>query len=260
MKKLQSIIRRYDVLLIIIGLLLLWEFLCYRQIIPSYLLPAPSQIITVLFGDRRLLLYHSSYTLLEALIGLSLGVLGGSLVATCMYYSAFLNRLFSPLMMLTQTIPSVAIAPLLILWLGYGMKPKILLIFLTCFFPITNSLLTGFQTADPDCLALLQSMNATRKQTFFSFLLPNAFPDFFSGLRVASTYAIVGAVVAEWLGGERGLGVYMTRARKSFSFDRMFAVILVIVLLSQLLLLCIRLLQKRMMPWQSSTTKTERSI
>lgn len=154
-----------------------------------------------------------------------------------------------PLLILTQTIPTVAIAPLLVLWLGYGILPKVVLIVITCFFPMTIGLLSGFASADGDLINLMRAMGATKGQIFRYVKLPSSAEQFFSGLRISASYSVVGAVIAEWLGGFEGLGVYMMRVKKSYSFDKMFAVILLISIISLLLIKAVDLIKKRSMPW-----------
>jgi ABC-type nitrate/sulfonate/bicarbonate transport system permease component len=151
---------------------------------------------------------------------------------------------------LTQTVPAVAMAPLLVLWFGYEMTPKVILIVITTFFPITVGLLTGFKSADPDAVDLLRAMGAGRMQIFRYLKLPGAMGQFFSSLKISASYAVVGAVISEWLGGFGGLGVYMTRVRKAFSFDKMFAVIFLISVISLLLMRAVELLQEKCMPWE----------
>ena len=163
-----------------------------------------------------------------------------------------LYQAFYPLIVLTQTVPAVAIAPLLVLWFGYEMAPKVILIVITTFFPITVGLLTGFRSADPDAVNLLRAMGAGRGQIFFYIKLPGALGQFFSSLRISASYAVVGAVIAEWLGGFGGLGVYMTRVKKAFAFDKMFAVIILISAISLLLMWAVERLQKKCMPWENS--------
>ena len=160
-----------------------------------------------------------------------------------------LEKAVLPLLVVTQTIPTIAIAPLLVLWMGFGMAPKITLVVITTFFPVAVGLLEGFKSADPDTIALMRSMNATRWQIFRHVKLPASLPHFFSGLRISASYAVVGAVVAEWLGGFEGLGVYMTRVRKAYAFDKMFAVILLIVIVSLLLMRLVNLIRMISMPW-----------
>jgi ABC-type nitrate/sulfonate/bicarbonate transport system permease component len=155
-----------------------------------------------------------------------------------------------PLIVLTQTVPTVAIAPLLVLWFGYEMTPKVILIVITTFFPITIGLLNGFRSVDPDSISLLRAMGAGRWQIFSHIKLPGAMSQFFSGLRISASYAVVGAVISEWLGGFGGLGVYMTRVKKAFAFDKMFAVIFLISIISLLLMKGVDLMQKKCMPWE----------
>ena len=166
-----------------------------------------------------------------------------------------LYKAFYPLIVLTQTIPTVAIAPLMVLWFGYEMTPKVILIVITTFFPLTVGLLSGFKSADPDSVNLLRAMGGSRFDIFRYIKLPGAMPQFFSGLRISASYAVVGAVISEWLGGFGGLGVYMTRVKKAFSFDKMFAVIFLISIISLLLMKGVDLLQKKCMPWDEKLKK-----
>jgi ABC-type nitrate/sulfonate/bicarbonate transport system permease component len=148
-------------------------------------------------------------------------------------------------------MPVIAIAPLLILWMGYGAAPKIALVFLTCFFPLTIGLLGAFSQTDTDTIKLFKSMGASRFQIYRYVKYPQALPAFFSGLKIACAYSIIGAVIAEWLGGDRGLGVYMIRVRRSYSFDKMFAVIFLTSILSLLLIKLISFIEKAAMPWKN---------
>lgn len=193
---------------------------------------------------------HSFVTLSEAFVGLATGVILGFITAVFMDQFHGLNKALYPIIVLTQTIPTVAIAPLLVLWFGYEMTPKVILIVIVTFFPVTVGLLQGFQSADRDAIRLLRAMGAGRWKIFRHIKFPSALPQFFSGLRIAASYAVVGAVIAEWLGGFRGLGVYMTRVKQAFSFDKMFAVILLISIISLLLMKGVDFLQKRCMPWE----------
>ena len=161
-----------------------------------------------------------------------------------------LYQAFYPIVILTQTVPTVAIAPLLVLWFGYEMTPKIILIVITTFFPITVGLLNGFKASDKDSISLLRAMGANRWQIFWHIKLPGAMSQFFAGLRISASYAVVGAVISEWLGGFGGLGVYMTRVKKAYSFDKMFAVIFLISIISLLLMKGVDLLQQKCMPWE----------
>lgn len=214
------------------------------------MLPSPQSVVKALVSDLPLLLTHSKVTLIEAFAGLLLSIVFALLLAIVMEEFTSVRKTLYPVLIITQTIPTIAIAPLLVLWLGYGMAPKIALIFITCFFPLVISILSGFNTVDEDAIRLFSSMGATRAQMLFWIKLPSAVESFFAGLKVSASYSIVGAVIAEWLGGNNGLGVYMTRVRKSFSFDKMFAVIIVVTVISLILLYLIDRLQKRAMKWK----------
>jgi len=232
-------------------ILVLWQLVSSSKIIPPYMLPSPLRVTTVFIEDFPLLTRHLLFTLMEAMTGLFLAVITAFVLAIIMDANRFIKQSLTPILLLTQTMPVIAIAPLLILWMGYGLAPKIMLVFLTCFFPVTISLLGAFASADNDALRLLQSMGAKKWQLYRYIKIPQALPAFFSGLKIAASYSIIGAVVAEWLGGDAGLGVYMIRVRRSYSFDKMFAVIILISVLSLLLIKLVTLLEKKSMPWRS---------
>ena len=235
----------------VIGLLLLWQLLSMSGIVPAYMLPSPLRVIQAFAADFRLLFNHLRRTLLEAMLGLSLAVAVSFVLAIVMDTNRFLKSSVTPLLLLTQTMPTIVIAPLLILWLGYGSAPKITLVFLTCFFPMTIGLLGAFTQADNDALRLLQSMGAAKWQLYQYIKIPQSLPAFFSGLKISSSYSIIGAVIAEWLGGDAGLGVYMIRVRRSYSFDKMFAVILLTSALSLFLIKLISVIENTAIPWRN---------
>ena len=163
-----------------------------------------------------------------------------------------LYQAFYPLIVLTQTIPTVAIAPLLVLWFGYEMLPKIVLIVIATFFPITVGVLEGFRSADQDMMNLLRSMGSGQLPDISVCEVSRSHESVFAGLRISAAYSVVGAVISEWLGGFSGLGVYMTRVKKAFAFDKMFAVIFLIFFISLLLMKLVDYLQKKCMPWENT--------
>lgn len=213
------------------------------------MLPSPIDVVMAFVGDFSLLMRHAATTLTQAFLGLAIGTLLGFVIAVVMDHYPIAYKSIYPLMVLTQTVPTVAIAPLLVLWMGYGMLPKVTLIVLTTFFPIAIGLLDGFQTVDPDSINLLKAMGANRFQCFTHIKFPSSLSHFFAGLKISVSYSVVASVISEWLGGFYGLGVYMTRVRKSYSFDKMFAVIFFISLISLLLMLGVKLLKDLVMPW-----------
>ena len=250
MKKFQNITDKIASSIIIAVLLMIWQILSMVNIIPKFMLPSPFEVVKAFVSDFPLLMKHTEVTLVEAFLGLGLGIILGFAVAVIMDRFEYAYKMIYPVLVITQTIPTVAIAPLLVLWMGYGILPKIMLILLTSFFPITIGLLDGFRSVDKDMLNLLKTMGASSFQNFIHLKLPSSLGYFFAGLRISVSYSIIGAVVAEWLGGYDGLGVYMTRVRKSYSFDKMFAVIFLISGISLLLMYFVKKIQKWCMTWE----------
>ncbi len=214
------------------------------------MLPSPGDVIEAFKKDWQLMFSHARVTLTETFIGLFFGILIGFVMAVVMDMFSIVRKMIYPLIVISQTIPTVAIAPLLVIWLGYQMLPKIILIILVVFFPITISLLEGFSSVDKDTVNLMRSMGAKRIQIFRYVKFPNSLGQFFSSLKISVSYAVVSAVVSEWIGGTEGLGCYMTRVRKSFSSDKMFAVIILISVISLLLIWLTSVLQRVCMPWE----------
>ena len=228
----------------------IWELVSILGIVPDFMLPSPVAMMRAFVEDFWTLMAHTRVTVIEAVIGLLIGVSLGFLAAVVMDMFDTAYKAFYPIIVITQTIPTVAIAPLLVLWFGYEMTPKVVLVILTTFFPIAVGVLDGFRACDRDAINLLRSMGASRPQIFRHITIPGALPQFFSGLKISVTYAIVGAVLAEWMGGFNGLGVYMTRVKKSFAYDKMFAVILLISLVSLILIWLVNVAERKLMPWE----------
>lgn len=241
----------------IAAIIVIWQILSSTGVIPSFMLPSPIDVCKAFVTDFPLLLQNSAVTLCEMIIGLIAGIITGFLMAVIMDRFQSLYKAFYPIIVITQTIPTVAIAPLLVLWFGYEMLPKVLLIILIVFFPITVSLLDGFRSADMDTINLMRTMDATYFQIFRHVKFPCALPQFFSSLKISVSYAVVGAVISEWLGGFNGLGVYMTRVKKAYSFDKMFAVIFLVSAISLLLMGLVSVLQKKLMPWANIKEETK---
>ncbi|MGN0311533.1 MAG: ABC transporter permease [Lachnospiraceae bacterium] len=254
-RRLQNITNRALPVLVIAVLIIIWQMVCNAGIIPGYMLPSPVQVGKAFVSDLPLLMEHTRVTLIEAFLGMGVGVLLGFVVAVLMDAFPLIYKGFYPIVIITQTIPTIAIAPLLVLWMGYDMAPKVTLVVITSFFPITVGLLEGLKSADTDTMNLLKCMGANRAQIFLHVKLFGALPSFFSGLRISAAYAVVGAVISEWLGGFLGLGVYMVRVKKSYSFDKMFAVIFLICFISLLLMKAVDALQVACTPWERTKNK-----
>lgn len=257
MKKSANITTNFYPLLLLAVLFLTWHLATASGLVPGFMLPSPLDVLRAFMDSFPELMRHTGVSLTEAFTGLGLSIILAFLIALLMDRFAGIYKALHPVLVISQTIPTVAIAPLLVLWLGYDMAPKITLVVLTCFFPMTIALLGGVKASDLDAINLMRAMGAKKWQIYRYIKLPNALPGFFSGLRISVSYAIVGAVIAEWLGGNSGLGVYMTRVRKSYAFDKMFAVIFLIALLSLLLMKGVELLEKRAMPWVFTAREEE---
>src|SRR3989344_6394549 len=212
--------------------LFIWQLVVTIFHIEQWILPAPTQIINSFWQSRSLIFYQLILTVFEAIIGLIGAVFISIFIAVLMERFQIMRKIIYPFLILSQTVPFIILAPLLTLWFGFGLLPKIIIISLVCFFPITINLIDGFQGVDPAILRLLTSMGASQKQIFKWIKWPASLPAFFSGLRIAAAYSILGAVVSEWMGADRGLGILLIRSTKSYLTDRVFAVIGVITILS----------------------------
>lgn len=254
-RRLPSIISRVLPVCVFAMLIVLWQVVCNLAVVPAYMLPSPRSVIAAFQGDFPLLCEHARVTLQEAFYGMFIGIVLAFAVAILMDRFPVLYDGFYPIIVVTQTIPTIAIAPLLVLWMGYDMAPKVTLVVITSFFPITVGLLEGFKAADPDMMNLLRCMGASRAQIFWHVKLFGAATSFFSGLKISAAYAVVSAVISEWLGGFLGLGVYMVRVKKSYSFDKMFAVIFLICIISLLLMKGVEVLQRACMPWERTQSR-----
>lgn len=250
-KKLQSITNKsFPPFITAAAVVAIWFAVCEGEVVPAFMLPSPADVAKAFAENIGYMAREAVTTLQEAVYGLLSGIAIAFVIATLMDKFDFVYKAIYPLLVVSQTIPTIAIAPLLVLWMGYGMAPRITLVIITTFFPIAIGLLDGYKSVDKDSINLMRSMGAGKLQIFRHVRLPSAVPSFFSGLRIASSYAVVGALIAEWLGGNNGLGVYMTRVKKAYSFDKMFAVIVFICAVSLLLMAAVRLIERLSMPYK----------
>lgn len=230
-------------------LAIIWELIVLLNEVPKYVLPAPTVIIKAIMENREILWLHTKTTVFEALTGFAIATVTAVIIATLMNYSKLLKEILYPIFVITQTIPIIAIAPLFMIWIGFGIITKIVIVISICFFPITVSVVEGLEAVDKDLINLMKVMKANPWQIFKKVQLPSVMPSFFSGLKIAATYSITGAVIGELIGAKNGLGIYLTRAMNSFRIDALFADILIIVVLSILLFNFIELIGKLIMPW-----------
>jgi ABC-type nitrate/sulfonate/bicarbonate transport system permease component len=258
MKKLGSIGKRIAPWLFWLFLLLFWSLSTKLFNVPEYILPAPERIIITFFTNISSLSVYAAFTTGEAVVGLLISIALAFLTALAMDNFDTVKRAIYPFLVISQTIPVIVLAPLLILWFGYGLIPKIITVILVCFFPIAVNLYEGFNTADADLLSLFKSMGAKKTAIIRMIKIPWAMTSFFAGLRVASTYSIMGAVIGELLSGDGGLGYYMLMAKHSYAVDKVFSVIIVIVALSLALIKATDIIQKKFTPWQNNILSESR--
>lgn len=227
--KLKESIYPFITFLVIV---LFWQGIVEGFSIPQYILPSPVDIIEVFFKDYENLYLNTLVTLNEAILGFALAIIISLFIGTLMDFIPVFKKCFYPIMLVTQTIPTITIAPLLIIWFGFGALPKVLMVTLTCFFPVLINFVDGINEIDKDYLNLFKTMNASKLNTFIHLKFPMAMEKIFSGLKISSTYAVMAATVAEWLGGSEGLGVYMTRAKSAYALDKVFASTIIVMISS----------------------------
>jgi ABC-type nitrate/sulfonate/bicarbonate transport system permease component len=247
----------FPALLLIAFVLLCWQVVAARSGLSAFILPSPLQVIQAGWETRHILLAAIGTTMLETAIGLAIAILLGILIAAAIDLSPFLRRALYPILVASQTIQIMAIAPLLIIWFGFGLMPKVIIVVLVCFFPMAVSTADGLASTDPDLVALLRAMGASRRQIWRIVRLPSALPSFFSGLRVAVTYSVVGATIGEWVGGSAGLGLYMLRSKNALATDQVFVAILITTAISIGLFAALYLIERAVLPWYHSAQRSE---
>ncbi len=239
------------------ALVLAWELVVRALEVPVYLVPAPTRIARAAYEVRAVLPAHVRTTLTEALAGLAVAAVSGVALAALMASVPFLRRGLYPLLVLSQNVPLVVIAPLIVIWFGFGILPKVLVVAVVGFFPIAVNTVEGLLAADGGMIDLVRSMGGGRWQVLRLVRLPAALPAFFSGLKISATYAVLGAVIGEWVGASSGLGLFITRAQASFRTDRVFVAVLIIAGISIALFALAELLARVVMPWRYTRASTE---
>lgn len=232
-------------------ILFVWEL--YSSSGPSYFLflPSPSAVGKAFFNNWDIILRQSAATVQETVIGFLSAVVLGIFFSLLISFSRMAKKTFYPLLIISQTIPMIALAPLLLIWFGYDLTPKIILVVLYCFFPITVAVIDALNNVDEDYLKLARSMNASPVQIFRLVRFPFSYPALFTGLKIAATYAVTGAIVGEFIGSYEGLGVLMRSAANSHASALVFASILMVVILSLLLFSLVSLAEKFFIPWNN---------
>ncbi len=235
---------------LISGFFLVWEAGCRYLAVPDFILPPPTVIIMTAVDKAPLLFFHAGVTLLEILLGTLLSVLVAIPVAIAMFSHPAIEKSLTPLLVASQAIPVFAVAPLLVVWFGYGLAGKILMAAVIIFFPITVSLLAGFKSCDREYRILFRLMGAGFWQTLRMLYWPWALPHFFTGLKVGVSVATIGAVIGEWVGAQRGLGFLMIQANARLRVDLMFAAILYLSVMGLGLWIVVDIIGKRAVHWR----------
>ena len=227
-----------------------WELVVRAAQVPDYLLPAPSAIASALGSDAGLLASATLVTLREVVLGYLLAVALALALAVLLHFSAALRQALLPILVLSQTVPTVLLAPVLAILLGYGITPKLVVVAIVCFFPIVVNAVDGLRSTDAELVQMMRTLHGSRLAIFRRVEVPGALPAVFSGARIAATYAAVGAVFGEWAGSSAGLGFVMLQAQPALLTARIFAAVLILCALALGLYAVVSLAERLLVPWQ----------
>lgn len=239
----------------VILFLAVWQIAVPLFHIEKWILPSPADITKEAIAQAASLTQHTWATVQLTLIGFLIGTSVGLLTAMLLHLVPFLKSALYPLLILSQNIPTIALAPLLMIWFGFGLLPKIIVITLVCFFPVAVSTMDGLTQTDRGMMNYMRMAGASKAQIFRKLEVPHALPSVFSGVKIAATYSVMGAVIAEWIGTDRGIGYYMMLQKSAYRTDRVFVAMAIIVLLSLILFAIIALLEKILVRWRGANTK-----
>jgi ABC-type nitrate/sulfonate/bicarbonate transport system permease component len=243
---------------IVIVLLLTWQTAVTARNVQPAVFPSPRRILEQGWAARNAIWANTVPTLEETFLGFAVSLTLAWTLAILIDFSTWLRRALMPLLVASQTIPIIAIAPLMVIWFGFGLLPKIIVIAVVTFFPVTVGLIDGFNRTDREAIDLLRSMGANRWEQFVYVRLPSALPSFFTALRIGITYAVTGAIFAEYVGAERGLGIYMAMMKNSFRTDLVLAAVAVTAFLSVSLFLLTYVAERLIIPWHSKERRNTR--
>jgi NitT/TauT family transport system permease protein len=249
--------RRHEAILwptgTVVALLLIWEAACRLFGIADYVLPSPTKVAAVMVDRGSFLLWHASITTIEILAGFLLSLVVGVLLAVLITASRTFERAVFPLLIISQAVPKIAVAPLLLVWFGFGWEPKMLVAFLIAFFPVVIDTVTGIQSVPRAMYDLARSMGASRLQTMTRFVMPHALPHMFAGTKVAITLAVSGAIIGEFVGADKGVGYVLLLANGRMETAMVFAGIIVLSVVAMLLFYILQFVERLCLPWHVST-------
>ena len=229
-----------------------WYFVARISGLRSFILPSPADVVRAGWETRHLLASALGTTLLATGAGLTLALIAGVGVATIMDFWPLARRALYPILVVSQTIQILAIAPILVIWFGFGLAPSVIIVVLFCFFPLAVATADGLTSSDPELVALMRAMGASKSQIWKIVRVPSALPSFFSGLRLAVTYSVVAATIGEWVGGSPGLGLYMLRSKNALATDQVFVAMFITSILSVALFVLVSRIEKAVLPWYYS--------
>ena len=241
---------------ILVSLVIVWEVVVHVANVPSWQLPPPSAILDELIASKELLLDHTLVTLKEIVVGFSVALVTGLTLAAGIAYSRILERSVYPIIIASQTIPIIAIAPLLLIWVGYGLTPKVIIVALICFYPIAVNTVDGLKSIDPDMISMFRTLGASRFQVFTKLQVPNSLPFMFSGIKIGISVSVIAAVIGEWVGGSEGLGYLITYSQPLFLTARVFAAIFLLSVMGISLFGLGVWIEHLTMPWYFSVKRS----
>ncbi|WP_372494309.1 ABC transporter permease [Actinoallomurus purpureus] len=248
----DAIGRSWRPVALLVALLVAWWVITAAKLVETYLVPSPAKTLQVMSDKWGYIWHHTWVTTYETLLGFVIATIVGVLAAVIMVYSTAIEKTLYPVLLFAQVIPKVAIAPLLVVWLGFGLAPKVVVAVLIAFFPVVISMVTGLKAVDPEMIQLSATMGAGPLQTFSKIRFPASLPHLFSGLKVAVTLAVTGAVVGEFVGANEGLGYVIQQANGNLDTPMLFAGLIVMSLIGVVLFVLVEFAEKLLLPWHAS--------
>ncbi|WP_246074437.1 ABC transporter permease [Nonomuraea terrae] len=251
-RALETLARSWRPLALLVACFAVWWVVSAARLVEPYLVPSPGSTLQVMRDKAGYIWHHGWVTTYETLLGFAIAVAVGVLAAVIMVYSSTVEKTLYPVLLFAQVVPKIAIAPLFIVWLGFGIAPKIVVAVLIAFFPVVISMVTGLKSVDPEMVQLSATMGAGPLQTFVKIRFPASLPHLFSGLKVAVTLAVTGAVVGEFVGANEGLGFVILQANGNLDTPMLFAGLIVMSLIGVVLFLLVEIAEKLLLPWHAS--------
>ena len=232
-----------------LGILVLWQAGVVLFSVPDFILPGPLVVMREFFSHLGLLYKHTLVTAYETFAGIILAIVFSIFVSIIMVWSRPLEKSILPMLVFLQTTPKIAIAPLFIVWFGFGYTPKVIIAFWLAYFPIVIATITGLRDIEPELVDLTKSMSVTTWQTFMKVRIPNSLPHFFSGLKLGGLVAMLGSIVGEYVGSDAGLGYLITMANHNYDVKLLFSVVIILVALGRLIYYLIEWSERRLISW-----------